>query len=114
MKNQIKIKVTFVMVSGVKLESDFQICSKFYIYFPDDFEYCRELSRCIEYSDQKGKVFIQIDKVCIWHKKKNRYEKVQVMVNNSQIYNHLSPQIMETKRTMPYSGENPGPDLRQT
>jgi hypothetical protein len=69
MRNQIKIKLTFVMVSGLKLESDFQICSKFYIYFPDDFEYCRELSRCIEYSDQKGKVFIQIDKVCIWQKK---------------------------------------------
>lgn len=69
MRNQIKIKLTFVMVSGLKLESDLQIYSKFYVYFPDDFEYCRELSRCIEYSDQKGKVFIQIDKVCIWQKK---------------------------------------------
>lgn len=30
--------------------------------FDMDFDYCREQSRCIEYSDQKGQIFIQIDK----------------------------------------------------
>lgn len=51
-------KVIWFCSSAVSVKKDG--CRK--IAFDNDFEYCRELSRCIEYSDQKGKVFIQIDK----------------------------------------------------